>query len=84
MSATTGLATPTVSRAKRFRWWPASSLAATRFNAMTTDRPYRAALPQEKALGELAKNSGTQFDPAVVEALIGTIAAAKRAPSSSP
>jgi HD-GYP domain-containing protein (c-di-GMP phosphodiesterase class II) len=51
---------------------------------MTTDRPYRAALPQEKALGELAKNSGTQFDPAGVEALIGTIAAAKRAPSSSP
>ena len=40
------------------------------FNAMTTDRPYRAALPEEQALGELAKNSGTQFDPVVVEALI--------------
>jgi HD-GYP domain-containing protein (c-di-GMP phosphodiesterase class II) len=43
------------------------------FNAMTTDRPYRAALSQEQALEELAKNSGTQFDPAVVEALIATI-----------
>ena len=40
------------------------------FSAMTTDRPYRAALPEEQALGELAKNSGTQFDPVVVEALI--------------
>ena len=43
------------------------------FNAMTTDRPYRAALPQEQAVDELAKNSGTQFDPVVVEALIATI-----------
>jgi HD-GYP domain-containing protein (c-di-GMP phosphodiesterase class II) len=43
------------------------------YNAMTTDRPYRAALPEEQALGELAKNSGTQFDPDVVEALLATI-----------
>jgi HD-GYP domain-containing protein (c-di-GMP phosphodiesterase class II) len=43
------------------------------FNAMTTDRAYRPALPQEQAVDELAKNSGTQFDPVVVEALIATI-----------
>jgi HD-GYP domain-containing protein (c-di-GMP phosphodiesterase class II) len=43
------------------------------FNAMTTDRPYRAALTQDHALGELVKNSGTQFDPDVVEALIATL-----------
>jgi putative nucleotidyltransferase with HDIG domain len=43
------------------------------FNAMTTDRPYRPALAQEVAVDELAKNSGTQFDPVVVEALIATI-----------
>jgi putative nucleotidyltransferase with HDIG domain len=39
------------------------------FNAMTTDRPYRAALPLEEALAELERGSGGQFDPAVVEAL---------------
>jgi HD-GYP domain-containing protein (c-di-GMP phosphodiesterase class II) len=36
---------------------------------MTTDRPYRAALPLEEALAELERGSGGQFDPAVVEAL---------------
>jgi putative nucleotidyltransferase with HDIG domain len=40
------------------------------FNAMTTDRPYRAALPHAEALAELQRNSGTQFDPRVVDALI--------------
>ena len=40
------------------------------FNAMTTDRSYRTALPNADALRELLRNSGTQFDPAVVEALI--------------
>lgn len=40
------------------------------FNAMTTDRPYRAALPLEHALEELRANRGTQFDPNVVDALL--------------
>jgi HD-GYP domain-containing protein (c-di-GMP phosphodiesterase class II) len=40
------------------------------FNAMTTDRPYRAALPLSEALGELRAHRGTQFDPDVVDALI--------------
>src|SRR6202035_1626200 len=40
------------------------------FNAMTTDRPYRAALPLEEALDELRAHRGTQFDPAVVDALL--------------
>jgi HD-GYP domain-containing protein (c-di-GMP phosphodiesterase class II) len=40
------------------------------FNAMTTDRPYRAALPLREALGELRAHRGTQFDPQVVDALI--------------
>jgi HD-GYP domain-containing protein (c-di-GMP phosphodiesterase class II) len=39
------------------------------YNAMTTDRPYRAALPADEALAEVELNSGTQFDPRVVEAL---------------
>jgi HD-GYP domain-containing protein (c-di-GMP phosphodiesterase class II) len=40
------------------------------FNAMTTDRPYRAALSLDVALGELNANRGTQFDPRVVDCLL--------------
>jgi len=39
------------------------------YNAMTTDRPYRAALPAAEALAEVERNSGTQFDPSVVAGL---------------
>jgi HD-GYP domain-containing protein (c-di-GMP phosphodiesterase class II) len=39
------------------------------FNAMTTNRPYRAAMPVEDALAELRACAGTQFDPDVVTAL---------------
>ena len=37
---------------------------------MTTDRPYRAALPIDDALGELARHAGTQFDPRVVDVFL--------------
>jgi HD-GYP domain-containing protein (c-di-GMP phosphodiesterase class II) len=40
---------------------------------MTTDRPYRTALPRELALGELRACAGTQFDPRVVEALAAVL-----------
>lgn len=40
------------------------------FNAMTTTRPYRKAMPFSAAHAELIENSGTQFDPRVVEALV--------------
>jgi HD-GYP domain-containing protein (c-di-GMP phosphodiesterase class II) len=48
--------------------------ACDAFNAMTTDRSYRKALPLEVAIGELRTNAGTQFAPDVVEALIAVIA----------
>jgi HD-GYP domain-containing protein (c-di-GMP phosphodiesterase class II) len=41
------------------------------FHAMTSDRPYRKALPDEVALEELRNNAGRQFDPEVVEAFLG-------------
>jgi HD-GYP domain-containing protein (c-di-GMP phosphodiesterase class II) len=40
------------------------------FDAMTTDRPYRAALTIEVAVAELQKMAGSQFDPAAVDAFI--------------
>jgi hypothetical protein len=43
---------------------------ADAFDAMTSTRSYRKALPQEVAFEELRKNSGKQFHPRVVEALI--------------
>jgi HD-GYP domain-containing protein (c-di-GMP phosphodiesterase class II) len=43
------------------------------FSAMTTDRPYRQALPLERAVDELRANAGTQFDPRVVGALIAVL-----------
>jgi putative nucleotidyltransferase with HDIG domain len=39
---------------------------ADSFDAMTSDRPYRKALPVEVAIKELIDNAGTQFDPALV------------------
>jgi HD-GYP domain-containing protein (c-di-GMP phosphodiesterase class II) len=53
------------------------------FNAMTTDRPYRAALPLEVALDELATHRGTQFDPDVVDALLKIHANEKRAAATA-
>ncbi len=41
---------------------------ADAYDAMTSDRPYRAALSREKALDELRRCSGRQFDPNIVEA----------------
>ena len=44
--------------------------ACDAYNAMTTDRPYRSAMPHEAAVAELRANTGTQFDPKIVTALI--------------
>ncbi len=54
--------------------------ACDAYHAMTSDRPYRRAMPVDQALRELEHNAGSQFDPAVVTALVaemegGTIAA---------
>ena len=51
------------------------------FDAMTTSRPYRNAMPPGKALGVLQKFAGTQFDPAVVEVFLRLV---QRDPSALP
>jgi putative nucleotidyltransferase with HDIG domain len=40
------------------------------YHAMTSDRSYRKAMPKQNAIRELHAGAGTQFDPAVVEALV--------------
>jgi diguanylate cyclase (GGDEF)-like protein len=43
---------------------------ADSYDAMTSDRPHRKALPQEDAVKELRHCAGTQFDPTIVQAFI--------------
>ncbi len=44
--------------------------ACDAYDAMTTDRPYREAMAPEAARQELRRESGTQFDPVVADALL--------------
>jgi putative nucleotidyltransferase with HDIG domain len=46
---------------------------ADSYDAMTSPRSYRDALNKEQAIEELKKGAGTQFNPKVVEAFIGTL-----------
>jgi putative two-component system response regulator len=41
------------------------------YDAMTSDRPYRAALPPDEAAAEVDRCSGTQFDPDIALAFLG-------------
>ena len=53
------------------------------YNAMTTTRVYRVAMPHEDAVAELRQHAGTQFDPVVVEALISVVEHRKPRSSST-
>ena len=48
-------------------------LACDALHAMTSDRPYRAALSHGEAVAELRRHAGTQFDPRVVETLLAVL-----------
>jgi len=43
---------------------------ADAFDAMLSERPYRKAYSKERAIEELRENSGTQFDPKIVETFL--------------
>ena len=63
--------------------------AADAYDAMTSERIYRTALPEETARQELIKGTGGQFDPLAVEAFLkflrGRVGSrAKRAPEPEP
>jgi len=49
---------------------------ADAYDAMTSDRDYRQAVPPRDALAELERCAGTQFDPAVVKALAAELSTA--------
>ena len=48
---------------------------ADAFSAMTTDRPYRKGMAEERALAEIECGAGSQFDPALARFFV----AARRA-----
>jgi len=54
------------------------TFACDAYHAMVSDRPYRAAMSHANAVEELRRNSGTQFDPRIVEALLDVLDAGRR------
>ncbi|WP_274594853.1 PAS domain S-box protein [Desulfosporosinus fructosivorans] len=46
---------------------------ADAYDAMTSERSYRSAMPEKIAIEELQKNSGIQFDPKIVRVFIETV-----------
>ena len=52
-------------------------LVADAFEALTSDRPYRAAQSEEAAIDELYAHAGTQFDPDCVVALVRALSSTK-------
>ena len=44
--------------------------AADTFEALTSDRPYRRAMPVQEAIAHLQRNAGSLFDPRVVRILV--------------
>src|SRR3954453_2998661 len=57
---------------------------ADAYEAMTAERVYKRAMRASEAEAELRRQSGTQFDAAVVDALLGAIAVEAPAPAALP
>jgi len=49
-------------------------ILADTFDAMTSSRPYRQGLPPEKAIAEIKRCTGSQFDPALAEVFLTALA----------
>ncbi len=54
--------------------------AADAFEGMTSERPYRAAMPVAGAIDELIRGQGSHFDPRVISALVACLRAGEVKP----
>ncbi|MBA3263250.1 MAG: HD domain-containing protein [Thermoleophilaceae bacterium] len=52
------------------------TLVCDAYHAMTSDRPYRKAMPADRAMAEIAGGAGTQFCPTAAAALLRVLATA--------
>jgi putative two-component system response regulator len=43
------------------------------YDAMTSDRPYRGAMPSSSAIAELRRGSGSQWDPDLIDLFLGRV-----------
>ncbi len=59
-------------------------MLADTFDAMTTDRPYRRAVPIDAALEEVERHAGTQFDPELARAWIEIVEDMERGTAGMP
>jgi diguanylate cyclase (GGDEF)-like protein len=59
-------------------------LVCDAYHAMTSDRPYRAAMSDSDARAELHAGAGTQFDPRVVDSFVAVLDAADAAGRAGP
>jgi len=55
---------------------------ADAYDAMTSERSYRSALPEQVAINELQKNAGIQFDPELVNVFIEKVIGACQTPKN--
>src|SRR4051794_20774672 len=58
--------------------------ACDAYHAMTSERPYQAAVVQSEALAEMRRCAGTHFDPAVVDVLCRAVEAGIQTPPPAP
>jgi HD-GYP domain-containing protein (c-di-GMP phosphodiesterase class II) len=56
---------------------------ADHYDALISDRPYRAGLSRETVIGFIEEDSGTKFDPKVVEAFLEVMVQEEREAASS-
>jgi GAF domain-containing protein len=56
---------------------------ADAFDAMTSSRPYREAMTRQRAVEEIRRNAGSQFDPAVVTVFLDVVDQLRASPAVS-